>query len=211
MGSPFDQLQQITVNLSGRDIGVDKYKPYTFGNERVNASVTVAGQIFPAVVDSGNLYINFSSGEIKRGLGDEGNFDTTFSGNQEGIPFNIMTGGIHITGLVDGYPSDDAVFRVTTTGQQSASNIDIAVLGADFDGRWSGILIEKIDGYAADLRSGALIRNDRDEATFDFLLTTGTVTSGDYTPPIDPANYPHSGEDQYSFDFTFVTGTYQGS
>lgn len=211
MGSPFDQLQQVTVNLSGREIGVDKFKPYTFGNEKVNAEVVLAGQVFPAVVDSGTLGIVFNTGDVKRALGDDYDYSTVPSGNQEGIPFDNTVNGILITGLKDGFPRDDYDKSVLVTGKQFADLIDIDVLSATFDGRHSGIIQEQVSAFAGNIRSGSLDGIRDDEASFDFSFLSGTVWSGSFTPAIVPVNYPYTGTDQNTMDFEFVTGSYQGS
>ena len=211
MGSPFDQLQQIMVNLSGREIGIDKFKPYTFGSERVNAEVTLAGQLFPAVVESGTLGIVFSSGDVKQAHGDNFNYSSAPSGNQEGIPFDNAINAILITGLQDGFPRDAYSQSVLITGQQSSDLIDLDLLITSFNARWSGIVQEKITAFAGNIRSGSQRRINEDEGAFDFSFIAGTVDSGSFTPAIVPVNYPYTGVDQGTMDFEFVTGSYQGS
>lgn len=190
-------------------MGVDKFKPYTFGSEKVNAQVSLNGQLFPAITESGTLTVIINSGDLQRALGDDYDLGVATSGNQEGIPFDIYTWSISITGFVDGYPRDDADFSFGVTGKQSSVLGDVNEINTQYSGQWEPIVQETMDSLAYDVQSGNLKEYKYDTSSFDFLFVTGTYQSG-VGPTAPPTEYPFTGYDVPTFDFEFVTGTYQG-
>ena len=173
--------------------------------------MSLRGNLFPAILESGSLTVILNTGDIKRALGDEGFLNISASGNQEGIPFDLYPKSILVTGLKDGYPLDKATQSLVLTGQQSSSNIDINELTMFPTGQWEPITQETMDSLALDLTSGSLVGYKQDDQSFDFLIVTGVVSSGGAVSVVDPVNNPFTSIEDGSFDFTFVTGSYQGS
>jgi len=209
MGSPYNHLQQLVFAYSGREIGVDKFKPYTFGNEKAEINLAVYGSMLQIPLDSSRVKNSLSSGSFAGMPSDNANFKTNPSGQISSSPSDVEKVKIGITGIKDGHPRDLNRFLISVSGEMNRPQGDT----------FSRVGFYSISGYFKDepkeisnlrtYQSGRVTPARIDACPITFLMFTGTYSSGLYVPP--PQNYPITGVDAPQFTFVFFTGTYQGA
>lgn len=208
---PYNQLQRLRINLSGREIGVVQFSPYTYGTDSANIQVSVNGQFFPAVVESGSLRISLTSGSQVGSIKESGALSISISGGQIGQPNDVQTFNLRPSGFIYGNPFDNQLLTFSATG-----NLDRGV-----DDVFSKFGIERITGnfdsvvresgnLGVSIKSGNVQGNRKDSSSMTFLFLTGSYSSGLFTPPFVATNYPQTGVDSYAMSFIMFSGSYAG-
>jgi hypothetical protein len=209
MGAPYNQLQQLVFAYSGREIGVDKFKPYTFGNEKSDFSLSFYGSMLQMPIGQSRVRASLSSGSQIGLVSDRSHFSTRQSGSIASSPADIERYRIGVTGVKDGHPRDLEEISLGITGQITRPEVDF----------FSNVGLYSITGTFVNSPkevvslnthpSGEITSARIDKCSMTFVMFTGTYNSGVYVPP--PQNYPITGLDSAHITFSFFTGTYQGA
>lgn len=203
MGSPFGNLQTLRYNYSGREIGINLYKPFTVANEKVSSSISVDGAQLGAVRESGYLKATVSSGE------------------QVSAPLDRGLLGISIAGLASNAGGGTSTYGIATSGSLDSTVRDTSNLSNSFkSGDFSDPLSDRFSNtfsitqefveefreqcsYSLRGHRGTFSSFSNDAAEFDFLFFTGNSFAGRVAQLI-------SGDDAAELDFIFFTGSAQG-
>ncbi len=209
MGAPYNQLQQLVFAYSGREIGVDKFKPYTFGNEKAELDVTIYGSMLTMPIEQSRVKTNINSGSQIGLVSDTSRFSSRPSGSITSSPADVERFRIGITGIKNGHPRDLKTISFSLTGQLNRPELDV----------FSNVGFYSVSGELAEssreVSSLSIVPNGEitsariDKCSMTFAMFTGVYESGLYIPP--PQNYPVTGLDSAHFTFSFFTGTYQGA
>ena len=205
MGVPYNQLQRLRFNLSGREIGIDKYKPFTAANEKNDYSIILRGSLFQSVIESGKFSISILSGQQSSAIKEEGSIKTNFSGAFSFSPSDQSTNNIVISGKVDSALRDLNNFNsVLKSGSFNSCDGDIASSTLHYSASFSGEFRE-IGKYAVGNFEGNFKSQKHDTSEMDFIFFSGSYYEGHFS-----MNIPIDVSDKQDIDFIFFTGTYQG-
>jgi hypothetical protein len=213
MGSPFNQLQNLSFNLSGREVGIDKFKPYTFGNEKANLEIGYhASLMFSLRELSSSFDVGVPSGNLDKSLLEKGSLYYGTSGEIVGQSDGLVSNVIAQTGKVFGHPSAITDFSPDVSGNINKPLKEIQSFHQELSlGLLKSHPKETGQHFRAEMMTrGDIYGYDREIADLDFLFITGSYQSGD-GPFVPPVLYPTTGDEFGAMDFLFVTGTYQGS
>jgi hypothetical protein len=205
MGAPFNQLQQISVDISSREIGVDKFHPYTFGSEVTSSNFSLSGILYGGPRDSGKLDLVFKSGSFFGNPKDSGIFSFNLTGDffpsdGDANIYNFILSG----DIVE--PPYDVVsgLSVIISGEWSGVISDINEVNFAFSGNWLEELRET-GNFSVTFPSGNILGVLGDNCDVDLFLFTGTYVSGFMS-----FNRPITGEDLVDLNLFLFTGSYQG-
>lgn len=211
MGSPFNQLQKLDFNLSGREIGIDKYKPYTFEHDRPHLDMGMYASLVFSVADkTSNIDVGIPSGNLEKSLLEEKGIVYSQSGLVVGNGFDIFDRTAALTGKVFGHPSDigNVSFALTGSVDQPLNE------ASDIDYGWTGGLAahtyESGNFRPVMVTKGNIYGYGKDASDLDFLFIAGSYQSGHTVPPIPPVLFPETANHFGDVDLLFLTGTYQG-
>lgn len=204
MSIPFNFLQNIRINDSGRHIGTEEQPKYLFGDERFNLSYGVSGKFtqnrnelvnlslsFPATgfflpLFSDNLSFSATqTGQNRRDYHGNFSFLQQLSGNATLVYNDSFGVGASYSGELSGIPFDSLSLGFTSySGEFKDEYLDFTDIGVGF--------------------SGKLIKIDSDKIRYCQLLFTGSYM-GTLSPEIlqefDGASYCQ----------LIYTGSYQGA
>jgi len=203
MGSPYSQLQTLRYNLSGREIGIEKYKPFTVANEKIASSISVDGSLLGSVRESGFLKAVVSSGEQSSALSDKANLGTLINGIVSDAGGDSSKYGLVISGSFDStIPDVSNTSSYISSGDFAAPLYDVSRQSFTIVPAFSGEFRE-LCSYSLKHSHGTFLPYSHDAAEFDFLFFTGSSFAGRVAQLL-------SGSDAAEFDLIFFTGSYQG-
>jgi hypothetical protein len=211
MGSPFSQLQNLYPNLSGREIGIEKFKPYTFGTDRPALDIGLYGSaIFAVTEQTSDFDVGITSGNLDKGLLEKSDSSYGHSGVVVGQPNGIFDNIAAPSGKKFGHPLDVGDFSTVQSGSVDRPLSEYSSMSSIPSGDLEEFTKETGQQFYSRIPTfGGLHGYDKDISDLDFLFITGAYQSGD-GPFIPPVLFPTTGDEFGNLDFLFITGTYQG-
>lgn len=204
MPTPYNQLQNLRFNYSGREIGINSYKPYTFANERASVETVLSSTLIGAIKESGTVQTSISSGSFVSSIKDSGSLQYVYTGSFVYSPGDIKTSQIVISGNISSSVKDNqTISTVVGSGFFQSPVNDTSDIEINFYSNFTGENL--VEAETESTISGVFKYQRSDDEQIDFNFITGSYFEGHYS-----ANHPISGEDIKDIDFIFFTGTYQG-
>lgn len=204
MPAPYNQLQRLRYNYSGREIGIEKYKPFTAANEKASYDVAIHGSLFKSVLESGRFSVSIPSGQQTSAIIDKSNLGILVTGSLVYSPGDVVSGRMVLSGSTTSHPKDEESFTTRiNSGIFIDSRYDVSDYNFTLSGSFTGELREVAD-YSVKA-SGNFKSQRHDVEEFDFIFITGSYYEGHVISEV-----PITGEDIAEFDFIFFTGSYQG-
>lgn len=206
MAAPYNFLQFLRFSYSGREIGIDKFKPYTSANEKASLDFSLRGGQLSTIRETGAKFVaNITSGEQIGVLADKASIRNPFTGSQNFVPKDENKKSLLITGSIDSALNDRTfISNPITSGTFDAANIDnnyfSASLAASFIAEQ-----KEICPISVGVNNFTFKSNRHDVDDMDFVFFTGYYSEGHFS-----INVPIFAQDSSEIDFIFFTGSFQG-
>lgn len=204
MGSPYNFLQKLSVDISSREIGVDKFHPYTFGSETCFSKFTLSGIVYGGPSDSGKLDFVFKSGSLIACPKDSGVYTVNLTGGFFPADGDLNIYNFLLSGELFGQSDILSGVDVVISGEWSGLVSDVSEINFAFSGEWQED-VRETGRFSVAFPSGNIIGLYQDNCDVDLFLFTGVYVSGFMT-----FNRPITGEDLVNLNLFIFTGSYQG-